>query len=147
MSDKGVGWQITGCIIGTVAIFVPSALVGLSSSPIWNNLKKYAIFFRALKGSMPPSWASMVASAIYMLKDISLASLGSEHGLMNIIVMLGTAPPLLFKITVARDRGDLHDLRLYCLTDIRGWRASPPAARGLGLFRKQKRISCSSFPL
>jgi chromate transporter len=89
MSDKGVGWQITGCIIGTVAIFLPSALLVFFFFPIWNNLKKYAIFFRALEGINASVVGFMVASAIYMLKDISLAS-WSDHGLMNILVMLGT---------------------------------------------------------
>jgi chromate transporter len=89
MGDKGVGWQVLGCVIGTVAIFLPSALLVFFFFPIWNNLKKYAIFFRALEGINATVVGFMIASTLYMLKDISMAS-WSDHGLMNIIVMLGT---------------------------------------------------------
>ena len=50
MKDRGTSWQILGCFIAATGIFLPSALLVLFFYPIWNNLKKYAIVYRALEG-------------------------------------------------------------------------------------------------
>src|SRR5574338_1592350 len=42
LRDMGTEMQIMGCLIGTIAIFLPSALLVLFFFPIWNYLKKYA---------------------------------------------------------------------------------------------------------
>ncbi|MBC6492824.1 chromate transporter [Flavihumibacter stibioxidans] len=89
MSDRGTGWQVTGCIIGTVAIFLPSALMVLFFFPVWNNLKKYAIVFRALEGINATVVGFLVASTLYMLKDIPLTE-WTDHGIMNFVVIAGT---------------------------------------------------------
>ena len=48
MALKGMGYemQVIGCIIGSLVIFLPSALLVLFLFPIWNNLKKYAVVYR-----------------------------------------------------------------------------------------------------
>jgi chromate transporter len=89
MSDRGTGWQIAGCIIGSIAIFLPSVLLVLFFFPIWNNLKKYAIVFRALEGINATIVGFLVASTLYMLKDIT-SSEWTDHGWMNITVITGT---------------------------------------------------------
>lgn len=89
MSDRGTGWQVMGCIIGTVAIFLPSALLVLFFFPVWNNLKKYAIVFRALEGINATVVGFLVASTLYMLKDIPLTE-WTDHGWMNIAVIVAT---------------------------------------------------------
>ncbi|MBZ5859073.1 chromate transporter [Flavihumibacter profundi] len=89
MSDRGTGWQVIGCIIGTVAIFLPSALLVLFFFPVWSNLKKYAVVFRALEGINATVVGFLVASTLYMIKDISMTE-WVDHGWMNTIVMVGT---------------------------------------------------------
>jgi chromate transporter len=89
MSDRGVAWQLLGCFIGTLAIFLPSILLVLFFFPVWNNLKKYVVVFRALEGINATVVGFLIASAIYMLKDISITE-WADHGLVNIIVMVGT---------------------------------------------------------
>jgi len=81
--------QLIGCIIGTVAIFLPSALLVLFFFPIWNNLKKYAAVYRSLEGINAVVVGIMIASTFYLMKDISLLDvrLGS---LINAIVIAGT---------------------------------------------------------
>lgn len=81
--------QLVGCIIGTVAIFLPSALLVLFFFPIWHNLKKYAAVYRSLEGINAVVVGIMIASTFYLMKDISLLDvrLGS---LMNAIVIAGT---------------------------------------------------------
>jgi len=81
--------QVLGCIIGTVAIFLPSALLVLFFFPIWHNLKKYAAVYRSLEGINAIVVGIMIASTFYLMKDISLLDvrLGS---LINAVVIAGT---------------------------------------------------------
>jgi len=81
--------QLLGCIIGTVAIFLPSALLVLFFFPIWHNLKKYAAVYRSQEGINAVVVGIMIASTFYLMKDISLLDvrLGS---LINAIVIAGT---------------------------------------------------------
>jgi len=81
--------QLLGCVIGTIAIFLPSALLVLFFFPIWHNLKKYAAVYRSLEGINAVVVGIMIASTFYLMKDISLLDvrLGS---LINAIVIAGT---------------------------------------------------------
>ncbi len=93
MKDRGPGLQILGCIIAATGIFLPSALLVLFFFPIWYNLKKYAIVYRALEGINAVVVGIMIASALYMMKDfylvgwkditINLAVIGITWGLLN----------------------------------------------------------------
>ncbi len=71
MKDEGFSMQVLGCIIGSVAIFLPSALLVLFFFPIWSNLKKYATVYRALEGIKAVVVGIMVAGSFYMMKDFS----------------------------------------------------------------------------
>ena len=71
MKDLGFNMQVMGCIIGSVAIFLPSALLVLFFFPIWSNLKKYATVYRALEGINAVVVGIMIASCSYMIKDFS----------------------------------------------------------------------------
>jgi chromate transporter len=86
---KGISWQIAGCVIGMIAIFLPSALLVLFFFPIWHNLKKYAVVYRALEGINAVVVGIMVASTLYMMKDISLTEFKTISAL-NIIVIACT---------------------------------------------------------
>lgn len=81
--------QLLGCLIGMIAIFLPSALLVLFFFPIWNNLKKYAAVYRSLEGINAVVVGILVASTFYLMKDISLLDvrLGS---LLNATVIAGT---------------------------------------------------------
>ncbi len=70
MKDRGTAQQILGCFIGATGIFLPSALLVLFFYPIWNNLKKYAIVYRALEGINAVVVGIIVASALYMMNDL-----------------------------------------------------------------------------
>jgi chromate transporter len=74
MKDKGVSFQILGCFIATTGIFLPSALLVLFFFPIWHNLKKYAIVYRALEGINAVVVGIMIGAALYMMKDLQTAS-------------------------------------------------------------------------
>jgi chromate transporter len=72
LKDMGPEMQVVGCIIGMVAIFLPSALLVLFFFPIWNNLKKYAAVYRSLEGINAVVVGIMIASTFYIMKDVSL---------------------------------------------------------------------------
>jgi chromate transporter len=72
MKDRGTLQQILGCFIGATGIFLPSALLVLFFYPIWHNLKKYAIVYRALEGINAVVVGIIIASALYMMKDFYL---------------------------------------------------------------------------
>ncbi len=89
MKSHGYHWQIFGCIIGMIAIFLPSALLVLFFFPIWHNLRKYAVVYRSLEGINAVVVGIMAASTLYMMNDISLMGF-STINLMNITVILCT---------------------------------------------------------
>src|SRR6185436_10160479 len=65
LKDMGTEMQILGCLIGMIAIFLPSALLVLFFFPIWNNLKKYAAVYRSLEGINAVVVGIMIGSTIY----------------------------------------------------------------------------------
>jgi chromate transporter len=89
LKEQGTTAQIIGCIIGTIAIFLPSVLLVLFFFPIWNNLKKYAAVYRSLEGINAAVVGIMIASTFYIMKDISLVEAKMESG-VNIAVIIGT---------------------------------------------------------
>ncbi|MGZ8558376.1 MAG: chromate transporter [Chitinophagaceae bacterium] len=81
--------QLIGCLIGMVAIFLPSALLVLFFFPIWNNLKKYAAVYRSLEGINAAVVGIMIASTFFIMKDISLIEAKTISAL-NLGVILST---------------------------------------------------------
>jgi len=95
LKDKGSTWQVLGCLIGTIAIFLPSALLVLFFYPIWHNLKKYAAVYRSLEGINAAVMGIMIGSTFYIMKDIAWVE-PKWMGLMNLTVMLSTLLFLVF---------------------------------------------------
>lgn len=89
LKDMGRNMQLLGCFIGTIAIFLPSALLVLFFFPIWNNLKKYAAVYRSQEGINAAVVGIMIASTFYIMKDISLIG-GEIVSFINIAVIAGT---------------------------------------------------------
>lgn len=103
LKDMGTEMQIVGCLIGMIAIFLPSALLVLFFFPIWNNLKKYAAVYRSLEGINAVVIGIMIASTFYIMKDISVSEFKTVS-IINVLTILGTflllnftkiAPPLI----------------------------------------------------
>ena len=74
MKKEGSRSQLLGCIIGSVAIFLPSALLVLFFFPVWQNLKKFVVVFRSLEGINAAVVGIMWAATLYLLKDVSIIS-------------------------------------------------------------------------
>lgn len=89
LKDRGKKWQIAGCVIGSVAIFLPSALLVLFFFPVWQYLKRYVIVYRSLEGINAVVVGLMWAATLYLLKDISILSFGYE-ALLNLLIIVIT---------------------------------------------------------
>lgn len=109
LKDMGPQMQAIGCMIGTVAIFLPSALLVLFFFPIWHNLKKYAVVYRSLEGINAAVVGIMIASTFYIMKDISLVAINVDS-LINVLIILSTfltlkftrlASPLIVAVCIA----------------------------------------------
>jgi chromate transporter len=92
MRDEGPGMQLLGCIIGAIAIFLPSALLVLFFFPVWHNLKKYAVIYRSLEGINAAVVGIMAGATCYLVKDTFLTPLlrGESIGLWDLVVVLAT---------------------------------------------------------
>jgi chromate transporter len=87
--------HLLGCLIGSVAIFLPSALLVLFFFPIWHNMKKYAAVYRSLEGINAVVVGIMIASTLYLMKDFSLLEF-KLSSLLNATVIAATFTLLQF---------------------------------------------------
>ena len=89
MKKEGKTNQLLGCLIGSVAIFLPSALLVLFFFPVWQNLKKFVVVYRSLEGINAAVVGIMWAATLYLLKDVSIISFNTIS-FLNIAVITGT---------------------------------------------------------
>jgi len=89
LKKEGKDVQLLGCIIGSIAIFLPSALLVLFFFPVWQNLRKFVVVYRSLEGINAAVVGIMIAATLYLLKDVSIMSF-STISFINIGVILGT---------------------------------------------------------
>jgi chromate transporter len=86
---QNAGKQLLGCIIGAIAIFLPSALLVLFFYPVWHNLKKFVVVYRALEGINAVVVGLMWAATLYLVKDIPILQFNTT-ALMDVAIIAGT---------------------------------------------------------
>lgn len=72
LEKDGYSMQLLGCVLGSIAIFLPSALLVLFFFPVWQYLKKYVVVYRALEGINAVVVGVMWAATLYLLNGIHL---------------------------------------------------------------------------
>lgn len=92
LRDQGPGMQLLGCVIGAIAIFLPSALLVLFFFPVWHNLKRYAVIYRSLEGINAAVVGIMAGATCYLIKDSFLSSLihAETVGIWDLVVVIVT---------------------------------------------------------
>ncbi|MEP7107539.1 MAG: chromate efflux transporter [Ferruginibacter sp.] len=95
LKDEGKLMQILGCLIGSVAIFLPSALLILFFFPVWQYFKKFVVVYRALEGINAVVVGLMWGATLYLLKDVSITHL-NMISMFNVSVIAGTIMVLHF---------------------------------------------------
>ncbi|MFM7671910.1 MAG: chromate transporter [Bacteroidota bacterium] len=90
LRSKGAWWQLLGCVIGMIAIFLPSALLVLFFFPIWHNLKKYAVIYRSIEGINAVVMGVLVSSLLFILLDV-VGSVDAihTHSLLAFLITIG----------------------------------------------------------
>lgn len=96
MKNEGKKMQLLGCILGSIAIFLPSALLVLFFFPVWQYLKKFVVVYRALEGINAVVVGFMWAAALYLLHGVRM-DVSAHVIIINILVIAGTF--LLLKFT------------------------------------------------
>lgn len=89
MKNEGKEMQLLGCILGSIAIFLPSALLVLFFFPVWQYIKKYVVVYRSLEGIYAVVVGFMFAAALYLLNGIRM-DVSMLVILLNILVIAGT---------------------------------------------------------
>ena len=89
LKEKGKYFQALGCVIGSIGIFLPSALLVLFFFPVWQFLKKYVIIFRSLEGINSVVVGVMFAGIFYLLKDMSFINV-NIHIVLSLFVIFST---------------------------------------------------------
>ena len=71
LSGSGPWFQALGCLVSTVAVFLPSTLLLFFLFPIFQNLKQHVIIFRALEGINAAIVGIIWASGVVLLQSVS----------------------------------------------------------------------------
>ncbi len=89
LKEEGAWWQLMGCVIGAIAIFLPSALLVLFFFPVWHNLKRYVVIFRSLEGINAAVVGIMAGATFYLMKDTFLIALfeGRYIAILDILII------------------------------------------------------------
>jgi len=87
LKDQGKPMQFVGCVVGTIAIFLPSALLVLFFFPVWQYLKKYVVVYRALEGINAVVVGVMWAAAIYLFRTMHLDSINNITIVSNLVIL------------------------------------------------------------
>lgn len=91
LRDQGIGYQLLGSLIGSVAIFLPSFLLVIFFYPIWNMIKRYVVVFRAMEGINAVVVGIMMAATLKLFISIS-----SPFEWINLVAVIVTFAILQF---------------------------------------------------
>jgi chromate transporter len=72
LKEKTIPIQVLGAFMGSLGIFLPSFLIVLFFFPIWQNLKKYAIFYRSLEGIYAAVVGIMLGATLQLIGAFSI---------------------------------------------------------------------------
>lgn len=70
LKENGVLGQIMGALIASLGVFLPSFFIVLFFFPLWQKLKKYAVFYRSLEGIYASIVGIMIGATFYLSKDV-----------------------------------------------------------------------------
>ena len=102
LKDEGMLRQFTGAFLGSLGIFLPSFFMVLFFFPIWQNLKKYAIFYRSLEGIYAAVVGIMLGAMLYFIKDILIdINLLSSFTLISYLFVLVASTYLIYTHKIA----------------------------------------------
>jgi chromate transporter len=90
LKDGGKKMQILGCLIGSIAIFLPSVLLVFFFFPVWLYLKKYTVFLRAKEGINAVVAGFLFGSFLFLVKDFLIGTKVYSEGFYFLFSVLVT---------------------------------------------------------
>jgi len=97
LKEKGIPGQVLGAVIASIGVFLPSFLIVLFFFPLWQKLKKYAVFYRSLEGIYACIVGIMIGSTFYLLKDVLVQlQLGDAMNLITFPIVFLASTFLLY---------------------------------------------------
>jgi chromate transporter len=90
LKDGGKKMQILGCLIGSIAIFLPSVLLVFFFFPVWLYLKKYTVFLRAKEGINAVVAGFLFGSFLFLVKDFLIGTKDYSEGFYFLFSVLVT---------------------------------------------------------
>jgi len=70
LKEMGIPGQVLGAVIASMGVFLPSFFIVLFLFPLWQKLKKHAVFYRSLEGIYASIVGIMIGSTFYLSKDV-----------------------------------------------------------------------------
>jgi chromate transporter len=89
MSEYGGIWQAAGCLVSTIAVFLPSTLLLFFLFPVYENLKHHVIIYRALEGINSVIVGIIWASGMVVFQSIAFDKANSFEW-SNLVVVIIT---------------------------------------------------------
>ncbi len=83
LKEFGLNYQVLGCFLGTVGIFLPGALIVFFLYPLWEYLKSYRFIQRSLEGINAAATGMVLGAAVILFNNL-------EFHLINIFVIIAT---------------------------------------------------------
>lgn len=91
LANQGLWYQLLGCVIGAVGIFLPGTLLIFFVYPFWEYLKKYTFIKRSLEGVNAAATGLVVAAAIILFSALNMNP-------VNIAIIVLTITLNLYKV-------------------------------------------------
>ena len=98
MKGNGIGWQVLGCLLAAVGIFLPSFLLVIFFFPLWENLHRFKALHRFMQGVNAAVVAIMFSSIIFLTKDTVMPFIGRPplDAIVFFSILIATCALLLF---------------------------------------------------
>ena len=100
LQNKGWNWQLAGCLIASVGIFLPSFLLCIFFYPMWENLHRFKAMERMMLGINAAVVGIMFASIVYLINDTVVPEL--EQPLYDIILFFAVIASTFVSLTFTK---------------------------------------------
>jgi chromate transporter len=88
LAPYGPLWQALGCIMATVAVFIPSTLLLFFLFPLYQNLKQHVVIYRALEGINAAVTGIVWASGFVLFRLLPVSGMSYNVPVMIITFLL-----------------------------------------------------------
>jgi len=100
LQNKGWNWQLAGCIIASIGIFLPSFLLCIFFYPMWENLHRYKAMEKLMHGINAAVVGIMLASIVFLINDTVVPEL--KQSLQDILLFFAVMVTTFVSLTFTK---------------------------------------------